>query len=124
MTKKSITTGYRVVVGVLTCVVGLQLLNAVLRLVEGQYGLGSIVRMVLTLWLCWSVYSGQAWARVVLGGLLTLGGALTAFGGLGLLALAPGFGVFFLLIGLLQLGCAVGLFAIPQVRDHFGYVAR
>lgn len=112
MSAKEIKTGWRIVTGILVSILLLALLTRILTpLLLGHVPtLGNLVNIVLTGWLCWSVYQGNSIARVILVGLLLLNAALLIRLGDVLLA----FGLIHLIFGL-------SLFLVPQVNRYFEY---
>lgn len=73
----------------------------------------------LLVWLCWHTSRGRFWARLGLAGLLMFLGAAALLSGVGVLALAGGLAPAFMTLGLLNVGGALALFLLPQVRAYF-----
>ena len=114
----AIRAGLRIVtIGLIVLMVlaALDLLGGLLT----RGGLTPIVRFALTAWICWSVYSGKVWARLILAFLLVVGGVMTVLSAFGGGDFAPFLG----LIGILDIAGAVGLFVIPQVNAYLEYAA-
>lgn len=109
----------RVLLGLLAGILAVEGAGVALNLLAGQANSLVLVHVLLTVGLCWSTYHGSLNTRVLLVGLKGWSGAMLVWRGLGMLAVMPGSGLVFLLLGLLQLSYAVGLFALPQVRHYF-----
>lgn len=120
-TAESIRAGFRMVAGLLLTLIVLNLLSVVTNTLSyGGFSFSVLLRFALLIGLCWAVYNGKVWARVILALLLLFNavGALLAglsFGG--------SLGAFAALIGALQLFGALSLFVIPQVNAYFDYAA-
>ncbi|ANE44070.1 hypothetical protein [Deinococcus puniceus] len=117
MTNRQIKTGRWIVGSILSLILGLTVFGAVARLLLG-FDLSYAVRLTLTFFLCWMVFRGFFWARVMLSLLLVW----TAFQ---LFIVTPELSgmlrMGWLVIGLLYLASALSLVALPQVRSYFRY---
>lgn len=115
MTAESIKAGWRITTLILVCILLFELLGLLAPLLLGLplsvLGLG---RFAIEVWLCWNVYQGKPWARVVLGVLLLLAAIQLLLSGW---SVAVGLGV----IGLIF---AVALFAVPQVNAYMEYAEQ
>ncbi|TSA83122.1 hypothetical protein FNU79_12370 [Deinococcus detaillensis] len=104
-TAESIRAGFRLVSGLLILIIAINLLRVITNTLSyGGFSFGLLLSFALLAGLCWAVYNGKIWARVVLALLLLLN-AVSA------------------LIGALQLLSALSLFVIPQVNAYFEYAA-
>lgn len=116
------------VAGILIAVFVVQLLSTALKMVTGNVGLWTFINLGLTIWLCWNVYSGKSLARLILAGLLTLGGLFGLFTMLPVAAtvmrVSPILGLVLMSVSLLQIACGFSLYLMPQVRDYFRYVSN
>lgn len=82
--------------------------------------LTQLIRFSLTVGLCWMLYQGRNWARIVLAFLAGLAGIMGIFGGLALFA-TTGHPLTFLLIvqALFYFACFGMLLFFPAVRAYF-----
>lgn len=122
MTKNSIVLGHRLVTGILVFLMLMALLTFAASLVAESVSIVDVLRLGITAGLCWLVYQGRLWARLILIFLCLVGSIfplLSAFGA----GLASPFGLLFLVIGLGYFASSVTLFAARPVRDYFAYVS-
>ncbi|AZI41708.1 hypothetical protein EHF33_02225 [Deinococcus psychrotolerans] len=120
-TAESIRAGFRVVSGLLILIIGINLLRVITNTLRyGGFSFGLLLSFALLVGLCWAVYNGKIWARVVLALLLLLNAVSALIAGL---SFGGGLGAFVALIGALQFLSALSLFVIPQVNAYFEYAA-
>lgn len=108
MRAEDIKAGWRIVTGILVGVMILQLLNILLSPTFFSFVWFAAIGL-----LCWNVYQGKVTARLLLGAFLVLNCILPILMGGAALA-----------VGLLTLGCAVALFAVPQVNTYFEFASN
>lgn len=122
MTKDSILLGHRLVTGILVFLMLMALLTFLLPLTVHSVSIVDVLRLGITAGLCWLVYQGRLWARLLLIFLClvaSIAPVLSAFAA----GLASPFGLLFLVIGLGYFASSVTLFAARPVRDYFAYVS-
>jgi hypothetical protein len=82
--------------------------------------LTQIVRFSLTVGLCWRLYQGRNWARIVLAFLAGLAGIMGIFGGLGVFATTGNPFAFLLIVqAIFYFACFGILLFFPAVRAYF-----
>ncbi|PTA69461.1 hypothetical protein [Deinococcus arcticus] len=107
----SIQAGWRVTALILGLLLASSVLGLLAGLVLGTLNVLALARFGLELWLCWQVYQGKAWARLVLCLLLLGAGVQMLLGGA-------------VLFGLLPILFALALFFTPQVNAYMDYAAQ
>jgi hypothetical protein len=110
---------------VMTLLIFLMVVSA-LKLLSGLAsggGLISIVWFALTAWICWNVYIGKVWARILLAGYMLATGIIPLVLSLGAAGIGAGDSGFAVMgfVSLIQVVLALSLFVVPSVNAYFEY---
>ncbi|THF69200.1 hypothetical protein E7T06_13065 [Deinococcus sp. Arct2-2] len=123
MSEKSVLFGHRIVAIVIAFVLLVSATSIVLPLFTGNpIKFTSLIRFALTLGLCWQLYHGKKWARVVSILLMTIAGLQTVVAGVVLMSYGS-LALMIIAFGVVYLGAAVAISLPPQVRHYFAYVS-
>lgn len=103
----------------ITCVMFTLISSMITMLATGFRGIGTdLVRLALTLGLCYFLCQGHRWARWVAGILFSLGGVVGVVSGIALLPETP-LAILLVIMGGAYLGFVGVLFFVPSVRAFF-----
>lgn len=123
MRAEEIKTGWKIVSIILACIVGVQLLSLLLStLLTGTIGGMTLLRTLITGLLCWGVYQGNGVSRILLAISLVFNGGLITLLSLAMMAAGMELAIVAAFVGIVMIGFAVALFAVPQVNRYFEYV--
>ncbi|WP_155297467.1 hypothetical protein [Deinococcus kurensis] len=110
---QAIQTGWRFTTALLGTLCLTSLVSTLLVILAGRSPVPPLISLALTGWLCWNVYQGRDWARVVVALLLLWTGAQLLLGGVAVTVVLGGLHML-----------AAALLFTPGVRTYMAYARQ